>query len=237
MLHSKHSTWAQEKLLKLIIKDLNSNDHQVYHQPIASVNEKNMKLLISLPFLSLVIAAPCHICGPQGNNQLDINNYVNGTNCMEITLDVAKKFSANSKDCPTLQRALQKHCCNGGRNNHIIQTRPPRAPPKVTYKGPYKICPLCIHNDYPVDDTHVINFLYLGADTCRNYYIAGRAGRIPTYMCDVVRYFSQAPCGCKQKTVTRALRHKRKENTTKSKSKSSSSSKSKSKSFHNSTKP
>jgi len=120
-----------------------------------------MKLIINLLSLALAAAAPCHICGTFGNNKLDINNYVNGTNCMEITLDVAKKFAANTENCFALQRALQKHCCNGGKDNHLVKPRPPRTPPQVTYKGPYKVCPLCIHNDYPVDDTHVINFLYL----------------------------------------------------------------------------
>jgi len=72
--------------------------------------------------------------------------------------------------------------------------------PIVKYEGPYKICHLCRNGNFPADKHHVINMLYVGADTCENYYIAGLKGKILDHLCDPLRYFAYEPCGCKSRT-------------------------------------
>lgn len=69
-------------------------------------------------------------------------------------------------------------------------------PPEVQYVGPNPPCDLCRDGDYPHNTSMVLNFLYLGAGSCAQYYEYGLAGKIPQHMCDTVKYFAYEPCGC-----------------------------------------
>lgn len=69
-------------------------------------------------------------------------------------------------------------------------------PPEVEHVGPNPPCDLCRDGDYPYETSMVLNFLYLGAGSCAQYYEYGLAGKIPQHMCDTVQYFAYEPCGC-----------------------------------------
>lgn len=157
-----------------------------------------MKLNVTLMTLLLSRgAAQCHICGPNGNSKLKYpTGIVGDTTCNQAVLDVWKK-PMTPEQCKREQQRF-KVCCDGT----VLKPKPPSKPeaPDVAYVGPHPVCNLCLYGDYPSDPSHVINLLYVGADTCKNYYIAGLKGKISAQMCDPLRYFARAPCGCKSQT-------------------------------------
>ena len=87
-------------------------------------------------------------------------------------------------------------CCNA---TSMTSTLAPKIIeiPYTKYTGPHKVCHLCMDGSYPTDASHVIHLLYIGASSCRNYFIAGREGKIPTHLCDPLRFFAKDPCGCR----------------------------------------
>jgi len=138
----------------------------------------------------------CRICGKQGNLALKhpmayIESEKN--TCVGITVKTMKETSTKIA-CDNAQEKY-KTCCNG--------TPPQGAPPPrvqqipvVQHTGPFKKCNICRNADYPTDPSHVINMLCVGAGSCRDYYEAGQQGKIPTYLCDTLRFFAHEPCGC-----------------------------------------
>lgn len=42
----------------------------------------------------------------------------------------------------------------------------------------------------------VLNVLYIGVASCREYYKAGINGFIPVHLCDVLKLYAFRPCGC-----------------------------------------
>jgi hypothetical protein len=42
----------------------------------------------------------------------------------------------------------------------------------------------------------VLNMLYLGVGSCRQYYEYGRKGEIVPHLCQALQFFSYEPCGC-----------------------------------------
>lgn len=161
------------------------------------IRQVEMKVLIYLNLLIVGTAGQCHICGNRGNSGITSpTGIVADTTCNEAVLDIWKK-SLTATECRTEQQRY-KSCCDGS----LLATRPPGKPtiPKVTYEGPNPVCHLCLYKDYPSDPSHVIHLLYVGVDTCKNYYLAGLKGKIPARLCDPLRYFARAPCGCKTQT-------------------------------------
>lgn len=156
------------------------------------------KLLVIILTLTLTRgAAECHICGPNGNSKLKYpTGIVGDKTCNQVVLDVWKT-PMTPEQCKREQQRY-KICCDGT----VLKLKEPLKPqaPSVTYVGPHPVCNLCIYGDYPSDPSHVIHLLYVGADTCKNYYIAGLKGKISAQMCDPLRYFARGPCGCKAQT-------------------------------------
>lgn len=58
-----------------------------------------------------------------------------------------------------------------------------------------KVCDICRGLNI-TNPNMVLNMLYLGVDSCDNYYKAGMSGRIPDHLCDPLRYYAFHPCGC-----------------------------------------
>lgn len=145
----------------------------------------------------------CHICREKGNKGLSFPlGYIPDAKktCAEIATLIYKEPLTTS-ECK-IQQTKYLICCNGTR----LIPRPPSKvkPPQVVYKGPHPPCELCIGNGYPQDPSHVIHLLYIGASSCKNYYIAGKEGKIPRHLCDPLRYFAREPCNCPLKAVTRS---------------------------------
>lgn len=158
-----------------------------------------MRLLLLINVVTAVSA--CHICGPIGNSGLKYpNGYVEQekASCMEIVMKVFKKRVPQA-ECNRLQK-LHEICCNGTKLSKAASNPSNKKPVRVKYIGPHPKCHVCAGGSYPSDPSHIIHLLYIGASSCRNYYVAGREGKIPSYLCDPLRYFAQSPCGCKTKS-------------------------------------
>lgn len=158
--------------------------------------------MILLTLITVVLAKtnPCHIC-KNGNKGLKYPmGLPRGENetCADIAIRISS-FQASSPQCN--EGALKfKSCCDGS----VLPTRAirPPTPPSVKYIGPHPICHLCITGEYPQQTSMVINLLYVGSGSCKQYYIAGRQGKIIPTLCDPLRYFAQKPCGCPIPTKT-----------------------------------
>lgn len=62
-------------------------------------------------------------------------------------------------------------------------------------KYSYSKCDICRNRAVPRVN-NIMNFLYLKAGSCIQYWMAGQNGQIPTHMCNVVQYYSWDTCGC-----------------------------------------
>lgn len=138
----------------------------------------------------------CHVCGKKGNNGLtQPMGYIPSAKatCVEIAINTYKKTDLTSSACSEMQKKFVK-CCDGTKLPYKPAQKP--NPPKTTHIGPYPVCNLCQTGTYPKDPSHIINLLYVGQASCKDYYIAGREGRILPHLCDPLRYFAKGPCGC-----------------------------------------
>lgn len=154
---------------------------------------KKMTLLLFM-LVSLATSSPCHICGQRGNTAIrQPLGMVNNKSCAEAALASAKN-APGSQDCRRDQQVFQR-CCDGS-TNLPMRANKPKPPPVVHYKGPHPVCHLCLTGEYPATTSMVINLLYMGTGSCKDYYIAGREGRVSAVLCDPLRYFAQEPCGC-----------------------------------------
>jgi len=68
------------------------------------------------------------------------------------------------------------------------------------YVGPHEVCDICDGLNVS-NPSMVINVLYVGAASCRNYYRYGFEGRIPNHLCDVIQHYGREPCGCVNETM------------------------------------
>lgn len=158
-----------------------------------------MRLIALLSLVPVAIASVCHICGSKGNDGLTDPYYVvNGRTCVDITMHVAMRARPGSNYCKQATSRYGPKCCDI--NSTTPQQKPNKTSPYVPYEGPYRPCHICRNGNYPENEGMVINFLYLGADSCARYYEHGLSGRlIPNYLCSVVQYFAFDPCGCESK--------------------------------------
>merc|ERR1719277_2050299 len=64
------------------------------------------------------------------------------------------------------------------------------------------VCWLCITPFLePANKSMVINMLYLGPDSCINYFRGGSRGQIPSHLCPALQYFAAEPCNCAGGTI------------------------------------
>lgn len=152
-------------------------------------------ILITVLYASSRALTPCHICGKEGNvalkHPLGWIEKAHAT-CVEVTINTFKK-TLSPKQCRVRQQEY-KECCDGT----YLPPMPPNTPkiPRIPHVGPHPVCNLCKSKRYPSDPSHVINLLYLGASTCKDYFAAGLRGKIPKYLCDPLKFYASDPCGC-----------------------------------------
>lgn len=161
--------------------------------------EHNMKALILFSWvLPVILCAPCHICGNNGNNDLTYPAIVLrefGMTCAEIAVNVAVANKNNTNACVRKQSLYGPKCCRLSSKPASLETDVTIVP-YVRYVGPHPICNICRDGDFPSNEAMVVNFLYLGADSCARYFKYGKEGRIPYVFCRAIQYFFYEPCGC-----------------------------------------
>jgi hypothetical protein len=138
----------------------------------------------------------CHICGQAGNSAMKYPNTLiglSGKTCSEVLFETVKITDVSK--CKTQQQKWSM-CCNGKPPGS--STKPPKQEdiPNVVWTGPNKRCDVCRGGSYPSKVSMVLNFLYMGLGSCKQYYIKGREGKIPDHLCSVVQYYAWDPCGC-----------------------------------------
>jgi hypothetical protein len=93
---------------------------------------------------------------------------------------------------------ISKHrgpCCGSVEPGPIAQI-PTKPPVFQGERGPYQNCDICKTGDYPHNTAMVINMLYIGAGSCKQYYGYGRNGWIQNHLCSALQHFAYEPCGC-----------------------------------------
>lgn len=135
----------------------------------------------------------CHICGSKGNNAVKYpfgEVPGEGITCVDAVMDNVR---VRKGLCEEVQRRYLI-CCNGTRLQRMVEEED--VSPIVEYLGPNRVCDLCYNGVFPSDPSHVIHLLYVGASTCKGYYVAGLQGRIPNHLCAPLQFFAKGPCGC-----------------------------------------
>lgn len=163
-----------------------------------------MRILNVIQIILLIKTATakrlCHICGKEGNKDITFPTLVLsgiGKTCSQLAVEVAIRNTHNSTKCKSETEKYQKRCCR-------LKKEPPGHPaiveaptlPVTRYVGPHKECSICRDGDYPFKTSMVVNMLYMGAASCKQYYKYGKEGRIPRHLCSAVHYFFYEPCGC-----------------------------------------
>jgi hypothetical protein len=141
------------------------------------------------------IVSKCHICGELGNLGIKYPNIVvgnTGKTCIEAAFDIIKNTDATK--CKE-EQIKWKTCCNGKPPGQISKPMEIQIP-KVQYTGPYKRCNVCRNGVYPKTTSMVLNLLYYGTGSCKQYYIDGLTGKIPDHLCSALQYYAYEPCGC-----------------------------------------
>lgn len=144
----------------------------------------------------------CHLCIGGVEKLTQPNGYIEriGKTCAELAISTFNTINPLTPKCIEIMNA-NAACCDGSK----LPLPPKAVIPSVRYEGPNPVCDICVGGGYPEDPHHVINVLYVGADTCKNYYIAGKKGRIPGNLCDPIRYFAKSPCGCPPSMAARSI--------------------------------
>ena len=141
----------------------------------------------------MFIASGCMLCG--GVDALTRpHEFVNskGKTCAELMVDM---FSMKPIECEVFQKKFERRCCSFEKIKQIKQEPIADAVSNLD-KGPYQECQLCHNNAYPFDTSMVINMLYIGIGTCKQYWEYGQKGWIPDHLCHTLQFFAYEPCGC-----------------------------------------
>lgn len=149
------------------------------------------------------VTPSCHLCGRAGNADLNPRGVVKGRSCAYWVMTHYKQ--RNKTICQSL-RSEFKACCDGSdlrRSPTVSPTKPPVWSIVKTGRNP--ICHLCIDGNFPRKPNNIINMLYIGQGSCKEYYIGGLRGDVPAFLCDPLRYFAGEPCGCGKTTPSRGI--------------------------------
>lgn len=140
------------------------------------------------------VAPACHICGSAGNSALNPHGVVGGRSCATWVMTLYRQ--RNETICQS-NRVKFKSCCDGSNLKGAPTNAPTRQPVMSVFKtGPNPVCHLCVGKAFPAKPNNIINLLYIGQGSCKEYYFGGLRGDIPPFLCDPLRYFASDPCGC-----------------------------------------
>lgn len=140
---------------------------------------------------------PCNLC-PGGEIRHPLHVLENGISCAELMVEIANFPNA------LCQKTISKYneiCCGINKpppSPTPNSSCPNEQPPLPQKDGPHDRCNLCRSVSQPPDPSMVLNMLYIGVGTCRQYWIYGQRGLIPNYLCSTLQYFAHNPCGCNE---------------------------------------
>jgi len=117
-----------------------------------------------------------------------------GKTCNEKAVDMA--MLNDSDQCKAEIKQFRTTCCNGRIPPTDVQTVPPTLPPTSGVTGGFSKCDLCRDGQGPGEQNTVINMLYIGAQTCDEFWISGQNGLIPDYLCVTLQKEADIPCVC-----------------------------------------
>ena len=109
-----------------------------------------------------------------------------GTVCAKKMHDVYL-LDNGSEDCLWEIDEYREICCGEEEPNPVPQTvtRPPSM--SIAYVGPHPVCDICWNNKFPGTPAMVINMLDVGLGSCRQFFKAGREGKIVPHLCDTLQ--------------------------------------------------
>jgi hypothetical protein len=139
----------------------------------------------------------CSLCDNAGIIPKRLGFYVEpGRRCQDV-FAVMGGYAANSAICIDEQQRFREPCCGDAEPEPMVA---PTGPP--AYSGPTgdeDLCQICQNTDeYPGIPLAGINARYVGTYSCKQLFDRGRAGLIPTFMCNPLTDYAYAVCGCGQ---------------------------------------
>jgi len=137
---------------------------------------------------------PCHLC-----KNLNLTRPLEmvdsrGKTCAALMVNMFS-LDSGTRQCRQLVMRNQVRCCTLAQVEQIPQD-PPADAISLLKRGPYKRCDLCYTKDFPYNTAMVINMLYIGVGSCKQYWDYGVSGWIPTHLCSALQFFAYEPCGC-----------------------------------------
>lgn len=156
-----------------------------------------VSLLAALIMLSVVLQVHgfCSLCENAGIIPVRLEFYVEpGRRCQDVYAMMGG-YSASSSICIDEQQRFREPCCDDAEPEPMV---PPTGPP--AYSGPTgeeDLCQICQNTDeYPGIPLAGINARYVGRYSCKQFFDRGRAGLIPTFMCESLTDYAYNVCGC-----------------------------------------
>ena len=156
-----------------------------------------VSLLAALILSSVVLQVHgfCSLCENAGILPVRLEFYVEpGRRCQDVYA-VMGGYSASSGICIDEQQRFREACCGDAEPEPMVA---PTGPP--AYSGPTgdeDLCQICQNTDeYPGIPLAGINARYVGRYSCKQFFDRGRAGLIPTFMCESLTDYAYNVCGC-----------------------------------------
>lgn len=171
-------------------------------------------LLLSLALLVPQALADCDLCGGAQITCADTVIRSDGQTCSGKQQEIFQ-LQAGSDLCTEFQETWAPACCVA---QAVCPADTPLAPLdhrnivlpayeeilSVSQYGPEGCngrcprCPLCNGGSPPNNPSMVINMLYLGEGSCKQFDEWGKSGNIVGHRCDALQYFAREPCRCGQ---------------------------------------
>ena len=123
------------------------------------------------------------------------------TTCMKVMMTAFRIQDSSSTECRWQIMQHRKTCCGDEEPPPITQIVTAAPEYKVEKTGKFDSCDVCRQGNYPGKPGGIINMLYVGEGSCRDYYEAGRGGYILPHLCDTLKYFAYEPCGCQMTEI------------------------------------
>jgi len=158
-------------------------------------------LLLSGLFIGSAQAAGCQLCDDGSVTWPRAVIESDGTTCQNLSNKMSL-YSPTGNDCDRNINLWRNVCCGSEQPYSVPITGQDPSPVYVAAssssngRANNQKCNICINGKFPGNKRMMINMLYIGEDTCENYYWAGQRGQIPINLCDPLRYFAYGPCGC-----------------------------------------
>ncbi|CAB9530465.1 expressed unknown protein [Seminavis robusta] len=118
------------------------------------------------------------------------------TTCAQKLTSIVFSMEGDSAECAWQRIKYREMCCGEAEPPPIDQLPTLHPATQVQHTGPFPPCDICDDKTFPSEPSMILNLLYLGMGSCRDFVVVGRAGKIVPNMCSQLQGVAYKPCGC-----------------------------------------